>query len=113
MFLEKIVIGSTAESALYALLTESYFISTRKIPYLFFENLPFSIMGLNSYPELWSRLNLMLGLLGKKVSIKGDSLIKIDDEKIKFSSTVVEIHNFNGIICYVSIYRTFTYYIGR
>ena len=121
MFLNRLVIGDTAESALYALLTESYFVSTRKIPYLFFENLPFSIMGFNRYSELWSRLNFMMGLLGKKISIKDESLIKIDNDKIKFSSSVIESYNFTECIIFDTTYvsapdflkeaRDYTYYV--
>jgi hypothetical protein len=83
MLLKGVVIGSTVESAYYALVNDHHFIPTRKTPPLFYRKISIPILGTDSDSEVWSKLNLFLGLLSKKVCYGEFSNIRISEEEIK------------------------------
>ena len=83
MLLKDVVLGSCIESAYFALVNELYFIPTRKVPYLFYEESDIEILGLSRKSEIWDKLNLMLGLLSKRIAFEDTSSIKIDENMIK------------------------------
>lgn len=95
MLLERIVIGSTVESALYALLSESYFLSNRKLPTMFFKELEVPILGFKTEPGAWSRLSFMLGLLGRLIIPDEDTSPRITENRVKYvSSGQLQKHSF-------------------
>lgn len=85
MFLENVVIGSSVESAFYAFTTNSYYISTRRDPPMFYRDLTLPILGYHFEPEAWNRLNFILGLLGMRSSFDSYDSIRLEDNKIKIS----------------------------
>ena len=85
MFLENVVVGSSVESAFYAFVTNSYYISTRRDPPMFYRKLTLPILGYHFEPEAWNRINFILGLLGMRSSFDSYDSIKIKDKKIKIS----------------------------
>jgi len=82
MLLNTIVIGSNIEAALYSLFKEATFINTRSDPPMFYRSLPFSILGAETEPELWSKLCLILSLLGKRLDSPEFASIKIHQNKV-------------------------------
>ena len=87
MFLDNIVIGSTIESILYAFLNDYYFISTRRDFPMFYRNLSIPVLGYETEPEAWNRLNFMMGLLGRRSSFDNFDNFKIENNKIKVSES--------------------------
>lgn len=76
MLLDTVVIGSTLESAYYALINECYFVPNRQdVPIFYKENV-------NS----WSKLNIMLGLLSKRVAFEDEGTIRIVDNQLRISA---------------------------
>jgi len=101
MLLKKLVIGKTVESALYALLTDSLFLNTRIEPPLFFKKLEVSLLGFETEAPAWSRLNFMLGLLGKRLSPDENTSPRLVDNEIKFmSSGRLQRHRFEECIVF-------------
>ena len=86
MLLNGLVVGSTIEAAYYALVNDYFFIPTKKAPVLFYEEVPTKILGLKKRSQLWPKINLMLGLLSKRISPPDMSNIRITDDHIKISS---------------------------
>jgi hypothetical protein len=96
MLLERLVVGSTVEASLYALLSDSYFLSNRELPTLFFRELQQPILGFKTEPGAWSRLNFMLGLLGKKLNSDKETSPRLSGGEIKFiSSGQLQKHKFS------------------
>lgn len=85
MLLKDVVIGSSVEAAYYALVNEFHFIPTRKIPPMFYEETSISILGTKRASESWSKINLMLGLLSKKISSSSIPSIRISDHNLRFT----------------------------
>ncbi len=76
MLLDKVVIGSTTESAYYALLNDCYFIPNRQfVPIFYKEN-----------TETWPKLNFMLGLLSKLISFNNIETIRLAENELKITS---------------------------
>ena len=76
MLLSKVVIGSTIESAYYALMNDCYFIPTRQSPPLFYrENI-----------QTWPKLNNMLGLLSKRIAFENVETIRIQENQLKITA---------------------------
>ena len=95
MLLDRIVVGNTVESALYALLSDSYFLSNRNLPPLFFKKLEVPLLGFRTEPGAWSRICFMLGLLGKLIIPDEDTTPRIVEGEIKFvSSGDLQKHTF-------------------
>lgn len=86
MLLNGVVIGSSVEAAYYSLVNDLFFIPTKKIPPMFYEQSPVRILGLTNKSEIWTKLNLMLGLLSKKISFGQDSNIRVVDDTIRITS---------------------------
>lgn len=83
MLLRNFVIGSTVEAAYYALVNEHFFISTRKMPPLFFRKLDVTILGKKTEPEAWTQINVMLGLLSKRLVFEDTTNIRVVDRTLK------------------------------
>ncbi len=86
MLLERVVIGSSLESILFAFLTDSYFIPTCDSGPIFYRQIKN-----NLFPELredfsWSRLQLCLSLSGKLLNYEGIEWVKLEGTSIKISS---------------------------
>lgn len=101
MLLANFVIGSTVESALFALVNNFFFVPTRKMPPLFYKTISPPIFGLNSESEIWTKINLNLGLLSKRISFEDASTIRIVDDKLKIatSNTTFSYH-FNKLFIF-------------
>ncbi len=85
MLLGSFVIGSTVEAAYYALVNEFFFISTRKIPPLFFKKLEVPILGKKTEPEAWTQINVMLGLLSKRLVFEDTTNIRVVDNILRIT----------------------------
>jgi hypothetical protein len=86
MLLEKIVIGSSIESAYYALVNECYFIPTIRSPLMFYDRSEISLFGLREKSKIWARLNLILGLLSRRIAFEDISKIRILDREVGLST---------------------------
>jgi len=90
MLLDRVVIGSTLESAYYALINQFFFIPTRKDYPIFYK----------PGTRTWPNINIMLGLLSKRISFENTETIRIIDNQIKISSeNVIYKYTFNE--CFV------------
>ncbi len=76
MLLDKVVIGSTAEAAYYALVNDCFFIPNRDHPLLFYKE----------NRDTWPKLNLMIGLLSKLLSFENLQAIRLDHNQLKISA---------------------------
>lgn len=86
MLLGSFVIGSTIEAAYYALINGLYFIPNKKSPAMFYNKTSISLFGTNIESELWPKINLMLGLLSKRIVFEEPYSIRIEDDVIKISA---------------------------
>ncbi len=86
MLLNNFVIGSTVEAAYYALINDFYFIPNRKHPPMFYNKTSISLFGTKDEPELWTKINLMLGLLSKRITFEELHTIRVEDNIIKIST---------------------------
>ena len=85
MLVDSIVIGNTVESMFYALKTDSYHLTTPRLPLLFYRQLEVPILGNSTEPKAWSRLYTMLGLCGKLINFEDLNNIKIEENVLKAS----------------------------
>ena len=85
MLLNGVVLGSCVESAYFALVNELHFIPTRKTPYLFYELSDIKIFGLSKKSEIWDKLNLMIGLLSKRIALEETSNIRVSEDIIRIA----------------------------
>ena len=100
MLLEKVVIGSTVESLMYSFLNGYHFLSSRRAPCLYYSALDFGILNCKTEVEAWEKFSFLQGLLGKLLSYKGISNIKVSEQDIKVSSLEgTHRHPFNE--CYI------------
>jgi len=83
MLLSGVVLGSSIESAYFALVNEYHFIPTRKTPHMFYEKSNIKVLGLSNKSEIWDKLNLMLGLLSKRISFEETSNIRVHDDMVR------------------------------
>ncbi len=86
MLLTGLVLGSTIEAAYYALVNEYHFIPTRMTPIMFYEKSDVSLFGLEKTSEIWNKLNLMIGLLSKRIAFDHTSSIRIVDDVIRITT---------------------------
>ena len=86
MLLGGFVIGSTVEAAYYALINDLYFIPNRKRPAMFYNKTSVSLFGTKDEHELWTRINLMLGLLSKRIAFEDTHTIRVEEDAIKVST---------------------------
>ena len=87
MLLKKVVIGSSVEAAYYAFVNDAYFIPNRKDPPMFYRRLSVPILGFDFEPGAWSRLLLVLGLLGRLVEHEDTSTIRFDENTLKIAAS--------------------------
>jgi len=83
MLLKSFVIGSSVESAYYALVNDFFFIPTRKMPPMFYKKLEVPLMGLHDEKKAWSKINLMLGLLSKRLVFSDNFSIRVSDDILR------------------------------
>ena len=86
MLLKKIVIGSSVEAAYYAFVNDAYFVPNRKDPPMFYRKLSVPILGFDTEPGAWSRLVLMLGLLGRLVEHEDTTTMRCDENILKIAA---------------------------
>ena len=86
MLLKGIVIGSSIEAAYYSLVNDLYFMPTKKIAPMFYERSPIKLFGLTKRSEIWDKINLMLGLLSKRIHSVEQSNIRVIDDVVRISS---------------------------
>lgn len=89
MLLKTVVIGSTVESADFALINDYYFINVREYLQPFYENI-----------SDWSRVILELGFSGKLLSYEECPRIRIQDNDVKISSDS-KVYKYTFNTCYV------------
>ena len=86
MLLDKLTIGSSLESAVYALLNDTYFLPTLKFGPIFYEEVVHKILLTQSKELTWSRVQLMLALSGKLLNYENTQSIKVSENLLKVSS---------------------------
>ena len=83
MLLDKLVIGSCTESALYAFLTDSYYLPNNTFGPIFYEELPIKVFGSTNSRYTWSRCLLTLSLQGRLLSYSEKKKIIIRENRVK------------------------------
>ena len=100
MLLDKIVIGQTVESAMYAFLNDSYFLPSSSATPIFYDKLDDAIFGTKRKDYTWSRLQLILSLSGKLLNYENLQNINVTENNIKLSSDFGNFkYSFNR--CYI------------
>ena len=103
MLLNGVVIGSSVEAAYYSLVNDLFFIPTRKISPMFYEHSPVQILGLTKKSEIWTKINLMLGLLSKRINFGDESSIRVVGNVIRITSENVTFkYQFEGLYIFDS-----------
>lgn len=86
MLLDKLTIGSSLESAVYAFLNDTYFLPTLKFGPIFYEQVGHKILLTESKQLTWSRIQLMLALSGKLLNYENIQSIRVSENLLKISS---------------------------
>ena len=86
MLLDKITVGSTLESLLYAFLNNNYFLPTLKFGPLFYKSVTPRIFMCNRQDFAWSRLQTIMSLSGRLLNYEQLRDITIKGNEIKISS---------------------------
>ena len=86
MLLSTVVIGSTVESLVYSFINGHYFLSVRRRPCLFYDNLKFRILGCKSELQAWKKICLMQGLLGKLLTYEEIDSVRIRENTMRINS---------------------------
>lgn len=86
MLLDRVVIGSSVEAALYALLTDSYLVDRDLGPSLFYKKLSTPVLFSDSQAEVYTRITLMLALLGKRLPVNSQDSIRVRNEELRIIS---------------------------
>ena len=86
MFLESLVIGNCTTSALYAILSDSFYLINSEYSPVFYKKTPVNIFGQVRDDFSWSRLNLLLSLQGLLLNYEKLENIRVSKDLIKFSS---------------------------
>ena len=80
------MIGSSVEAAYYALVNEYYFIPTRKMPPMFYNKLQVPLLGSERESDVWPKLNIMMGLLSRRLTFNQSPSIRVTDNIIKIAT---------------------------
>ena len=83
MFIGKIVLGSTVESAYYALVNDCVFVDTRLCPALFYKKTPVRILGHDRESIVWKKINTLLGLMSRRIHISNLDRVKIQEDRMR------------------------------
>lgn len=86
MLLDRLVIGDSVESIVYAFLTDSYFIPTLTFGPIFYKQVDQMFLGSKRQDFSWSRMQMLLALSGKMLNYKNITSIKTQDNKVKIST---------------------------
>lgn len=86
MFLDRVVIGSSLESIVYAIFNDAYFIPTLSFGPVFYRKLESRILPSHREDYTWSRFQIMLSLSGKLLNYEDLYKIKVLENIIKISS---------------------------
>lgn len=86
MLLGKLTIGSSLESAVYALLNDTYYLPTLKFGPMFYEEVGHRLLLTESKELTWSRIQLILALSGKLLNYESIQSIRISENLLKVSS---------------------------
>ena len=84
VLVDKLTIGSSLESAVYAS-NDTYFFPTLKFGPMFYEEVEHRILLTESKELTWSRINLMLALSGKLLNYQNIQSIKVSENLLKVS----------------------------
>ena len=97
MLLDKVVIGSTLESILFAFSTGAHFLTSDPVQPFFFENLKtYKILGSSKKKEIYDKFQTFLGLTGKSLYYHNIKNIRIHKEKISvFGQSLLSEFKFN------------------
>lgn len=86
MLLERLVVGSCVNSALFSFLTDSYYLPTLKFGPLFYKSVPIKIFSTAREDYTWSRLLLLLSLSGRLLSYEEIQNIRLAERIVKIST---------------------------
>ena len=86
MLLDKVTIGNSVESIAYAYLNDNYFLPTLLFGPLFYEKISPPIFGTDRKDFTWSRLQLLMSLMGKLLNYQNINNITITDDEMKIST---------------------------
>ena len=100
MLLDRLVIGDSVESIVYAFLTDSYFIPTLTFGPIFYKQVDQMFLGSKRQDLSWSRMQLILALSGKMLNYESIISIKITDNNIRIS-TKEEVYKHQFNLCLV------------
>lgn len=98
MLLDKLTIGSSIESIVYAFVTDSYFLPTLSFGPMFYEDLSSKILLTNRKDFTWSRLQLSMALSGKLLNYDNIQSIKVTENLVKISSEL-GLHKYEFEVC--------------
>tara|TARA_B100000212_G_C27354605_1_gene525269 strand:+ start:790 stop:1569 length:780 start_codon:yes stop_codon:yes gene_type:complete len=100
MLLDRLVIGSSIESLLYAFLNDCYYLQTNELPPLFYKKINPKLLLSSQEDYSWSRLTICLSLTGKLLNYENFSSAKIVDNTIKIYSSE-GMHAYDFSLCEV------------
>lgn len=86
MLLDKITIGSSIESLVYAFLNDNYFLPTLAFGPMFYEKIDEQLLLSTRTDYTWSRLQLFMSLQGKLLNYQDIKSIRVVDDQLKVSS---------------------------
>ena len=87
MLLDRVVIGSTLESLVYAFLNECYFLPNTTYTPIFYKEVSPRILPTNRRDVSWSRLQLAMSLMGKLLNYSTLNSVKITEDILKISTS--------------------------
>lgn len=87
MLLNKVVVGSTLESLVYAFLNECYFLPNTPYTPIFYKEISPRILPTSRRDVSWSRLQLAMSLLGRLLNYPTLNSIKITEDIMKISTS--------------------------
>ena len=101
MLIEKVVIGHSMESALFAYINGYYHVQSSSFYPLFFDqDRGFSLFGTRNKKEIWTKIKIMLGFLSLNIDYPGVKQIRIKEDKIKIFDDNLLV-DFEYETCYI------------
>ena len=86
MLLNKLTIGSSIESLVYAFVNDTYFLPTLAFGPIFYKKMNHPVILDDREDFTWSRIQLSLALTGKLLNYEKINSINISDQQLKISS---------------------------
>ncbi len=85
MLLENLVIGSRLSELVYALVTDSFFISTREDPPMFYRKLSIPVLNCRVESEAWPKTAFFMSLMGKFITTDKGSKVRVTKHSVSFT----------------------------